>query len=267
MDRATEVEEAVELLQQLGLKEYEARCFVGLTQFDTGTAKSLSETTQVPRTRVYEAVKVLEAKGLVEIQHQNPQQFRAVDLQEATRTLSAQYQDRIDRLGDVLSSLERLDHEQPEAPVQEVWSLSGTNAVEQRARQLIEDAEEEILLIMGEDRLLTDALLQSLEDVPPEVDLRVGTLSADVNAALRERLPNATTFLSSLESLRAEPDGADSPEIGRLLMVDGSTMLVSTVDPGSEIEQAIFGDGFGNGVVLVARRLLASGSGLTAETD
>lgn len=32
------LEEPTDLLQRLGLKEYEARCFVGLSQLDTGTA-------------------------------------------------------------------------------------------------------------------------------------------------------------------------------------------------------------------------------------
>jgi sugar-specific transcriptional regulator TrmB len=63
---------AVELLQQLGLKEYEARCFVGLTRVPSGTAKQLGEITDVPRTRVYDAVRVLEAQGLVEVQHSSP---------------------------------------------------------------------------------------------------------------------------------------------------------------------------------------------------
>ena len=52
-------EEATELLQKLGLKEYEARSFVGLSRLDAGTAKELSEITEVPRTRIYDAVKEL----------------------------------------------------------------------------------------------------------------------------------------------------------------------------------------------------------------
>lgn len=80
-------DEAVSVLQQLGLKEYEAKCFVGLTRVSTGTAKRLSEITDVPRTRVYDAIRVLEAQGLVEIQHTSPQRFRAVSVEEAMETL------------------------------------------------------------------------------------------------------------------------------------------------------------------------------------
>ena len=95
MAHSENIEQAVEVLQQLGLKEYEARCFVGLSRLNTGTAKQLSELTEVPRTRVYDAIRVLESQGLVEIQHSSPQQFRAVSLDEATETLRDQYEDRV----------------------------------------------------------------------------------------------------------------------------------------------------------------------------
>ena len=41
METSANVEEAIQVLQQLGLNEYEARCFVGLTRLNTGTAKKL----------------------------------------------------------------------------------------------------------------------------------------------------------------------------------------------------------------------------------
>ena len=40
MDADPNSEEAVEVLQQLGLKEYEAKCFVGLTRLNMSTAKN-----------------------------------------------------------------------------------------------------------------------------------------------------------------------------------------------------------------------------------
>jgi sugar-specific transcriptional regulator TrmB len=149
MDESDHLEEAVELLQQLGLKEYEARCFVGLAQLDRGTAKRLSEMTEVPRTRVYDAIRVLEAQGLVEIQHSSPQRFRAVSLDEATETLRDQYEDRIGRLRDSLESIESAD-EEDDVPVQQVWAMAGQEAIENRTEDLIEDATGEIVLIVGD---------------------------------------------------------------------------------------------------------------------
>lgn len=46
-------QQAAELLQQLGLKEYEAKCFVALTRLPSGSAKDISGIAAVPRTRVY----------------------------------------------------------------------------------------------------------------------------------------------------------------------------------------------------------------------
>jgi sugar-specific transcriptional regulator TrmB len=119
MSTSENVTEAVEVLQQLGLKEYEARCFVGLSRLSTGTAKQLSEMTDVPRTRVYDAVRILEAQGLVEIQHSSPQKFRAVSMSEATETLRGQYESRVDRLQAALDDVEMVeDHD--ESSIQQV---------------------------------------------------------------------------------------------------------------------------------------------------
>ena len=154
MDTDANVEEAIEVLQQLGLKEYEARCFVGLTRLNTGTAKKLSDLTEVPRTRVYDAIRVLEVQGLVEIQHSSPQQFRAVPLEEATETLRDQYEDRVRRLQDALEPVDIVD-EDDESSVQEVWAMDGQDAIENRAEQLIETVTDEIVLVIGDESLLT----------------------------------------------------------------------------------------------------------------
>lgn len=44
----------MEAVGSLGLKQYEAECFVALTRLSHGTAKKLSGLTDVSRTRVYD---------------------------------------------------------------------------------------------------------------------------------------------------------------------------------------------------------------------
>ncbi|RLM77810.1 TrmB family transcriptional regulator, partial [Halobellus sp. Atlit-38R] len=51
MEDVSNQDQAIELLQQLGLKEYEAKSFVALARRQRGTAKDISETSEVPRTR------------------------------------------------------------------------------------------------------------------------------------------------------------------------------------------------------------------------
>ena len=250
--------EAVELLQQLGLKEYEAKCFVGLSRLSTGTAKQLSEVTDVPRTRVYDAIRVLEAQGLVVIQHSSPQRFRAVPLEEATETLRDQYEARVDRLAAALEDAEKVDADEQEE-VQEVWVMSGTDAIANRSNTLIRDASEEVVLVVGDEALLTDELVESLNGLGGSVNLLIGTVTEDLEEQIHDAVPRATTFLSGLDWLRTAAGADEDLAIGRLLLVDRSAILVSTLVPSTREEQAVFGGGFRNGLIVIARRLLSQG--------
>lgn len=258
MSSTNAVEQAVSLLQQLGLKEYEAKCFVGLSRLSTGTAKELSEITDVPRTRVYDAIRVLESQGLVEVQHSSPQQFRAVSIQEATETLRDQYESRVDRLSQALDQTDIIEDDRTNG-VQEVWAMSGPTAIANRAQRLIEAAAEEVVLVLGDKQLLTEDLYQTLNDLADDVDLLVGAVTKPLEKAINEAVPSAETFVSGLEWLRSDAVIDDGLEVGRLLLVDRSTILVSSLEPDSGEEHAIYGSGFGNGLVVIARRILAQG--------
>ena len=155
-------EQAAGLLQQLGLKEYEAKCFVALSRMEKATAKDISEITDVPRTRVYDAIRVLEAQGLVEIQHTNPRQYRAVPLSEATETLRQQYESRMDELEESRRDIEPAEASDDDEPVHEVWSLSGAQGISSRTLQLLDEAEEEAIVVITADETLRDALIDRL---------------------------------------------------------------------------------------------------------
>ncbi|WP_136718378.1 TrmB family transcriptional regulator [Halorientalis salina] len=258
MDTPENVEDAVEVLQKLGLNEYEAQCFVGLTRLNTGTAKKLSELTDVPRTRVYDAIRVLEVWGLVEIQHSSPQQFRAVPLEEAIATLRGQYEGYVERLHDALDTVDVVE-EDDESPVQQIWAMSGQTAIENRAAQLIKKATDEIVLVIGDESLLTENLVDTLNEVDDDIDLIIGTLTEPLQEQVRAVVPDATTFVSGLEWLHGESTTENKTSIGRLLLIDRSTILVSSILPDTKKEQAIFGEGFGNGLVVIARRIMAHG--------
>jgi len=68
----------------------------------------------------------------------------------------------------------------------------------------------------------------------------------------------ATTFLSGSNWLRGEAV-EDNLAIGRLLLIDRSAILVSTITADEGEEQALFGTGSRNGLVVIARRLLSQG--------
>ncbi len=255
-------QQAVGLLQQLGLKEYEAKCFVALSRLPKGTAKQISDIADTPRTRVYDAIRVLEAKGLVEIQHTSPQQFRAVSLGEATETLRQQYENRVDQLSTMLENIEPVELDEDDSTSHEVWGLSGTNTIAARTNNLIENATSEVVLIVGSEEMLTDALVESLNDATDRgVPVLVGTVSEDIRERLQERVAEINVFVSELKWLHESEatDTNDDVSIERILLVDRNTILMSSLDPNKVEEHAVFGRGFDNGLVVLTRRLMASG--------
>ncbi|WP_435360859.1 TrmB family transcriptional regulator [Haloarchaeobius sp. DFWS5] len=197
---------AVELLQQVGLKEYESKAFVTLTGLPEGTARMISDQSGIPRPRVYDAIRVLESKGLVETQHTTPQKFRAVPIDEAISILRRQYEARFADLDDALKQVE-FEQGPMERSSEEVWSLTGTGAVTSRMLRTFEDAESEIVLLFGDDGLLTADLFESLRDaVDRDADVTIGVLDDGSRGRIEESVPGARVFASGLDWLRADDD-------------------------------------------------------------
>ncbi len=265
MDDNTNITRAIELLQQLGLKEYEAKCFVALTRLNDGTAKEVSEISEVPRTRVYDATRVLESKGLVEVQHTSPQMFRAVGIGEAVETLRTEYESRTETLRETLGGIERVSGESDEDVTHEVWALSRETAIRNRTAEVVEEAQREVVFVIGTTDHISGRLTKRLRDAGERgVSVLLGATSSPVVAELEDTFPDAEVFQSELEWLGSAADGrTGETDIGLLLLVDRQTILVSSIsDHAGEngIDQrAVFGRGFDNGLVAIARRLMATG--------
>jgi sugar-specific transcriptional regulator TrmB len=253
--------EAISLLQDLGLQEYEARCFMALNQLPNGTAKEIHEISEVPRTRVYDAIRVLESQGLVEVQHTSPQVYRAVSVTEATQTLRHKYDNRIDTLENYLESTESQDVTETEH-VQEVWSLAGHEAIESRTIDLIDEAESEIALLVVDEDILSETMFDSLQRaVDRNLSMILGGQTDAITGALGTELPNTRVFETGLDWLTGfESD--NEVAISRILLVDRETLLIGSYYPnaaGSAKEQAIFARGLENGIVVLLRRLVTAG--------
>lgn len=257
--------DAVEVLQQLGLKKYEATCFVGLSKLSGGTAKQLSEATGVPRTRAYDAIRVLEARGLVEVQRTTPQRFRAVPVPEAVEVIRDRYESRVERLRAALEDIERTRPE-VEHGVREVRTVSGREAVTDQIHELIEGATDEVVFVLWDESFATDELLTRLNGADIEGDLLVATANAALSDLVRAEVPAAETVVSRLDWLEAERRTEDEPRIGRLLIVDRTKILVSTLEGEAEAEHAIMARGTDDGLVAVVHRLLTQRPVATPET-
>jgi len=109
--------------------------------------------------------------------------------------------------------------------------MTGRDAIENRTDQLIEKATNEIVLVIGHASLLTEDLVETLNEVDDEHDLIIGTLTEPLQDQVQAAVPDATTFVSGLEWLHGEHTTEDDTAIGRLLLIDRSTILVSSIMP------------------------------------
>lgn len=66
-------------LHEMGLAEYEASTYLGLLQSGMSTAKEISDTADIPQSRVYDVLESLESKGFVTIQPGRPKKFAPIE--------------------------------------------------------------------------------------------------------------------------------------------------------------------------------------------
>jgi len=120
------------------------------------------------------------------------------------------------------------------------------------------------VLVIGDKSVLIETVTDSLRRASTQgVSVIVGAVSEDLQEIVQSELPEATVFISRLDWLNDTNKSSDQTIISRLLLIDRKSILVSTFHStrtGQEInEQAVFGHGFDNGFVTIARRLMATG--------
>lgn len=269
-------DDVVEQLQQFGLKTYEAKCFVALSRVPQATAREISEITDVPRTRVYDATSVLETRGLVTVQHTNPQVFRAVRVTEAVDTLRRTYESQLQSIHDSLDAIEPVTLDDTADVDTEVWTLSGKEAIAARTKQLLSEADTEIRLL-ADGSVLDAELSAALDEATSRgVEVTISVIGdheiADTTASAVEVVDLDAGFLSQLgfdvpAALDTEPAvGAELQPtlLSRLLLVDRQHVLLSTkTEPTAATvdEQSVIAAGETNGLVALATHLLAAGDG------
>lgn len=240
---------AIEQLEQFGLSAYAARTFVALVTLGTGTAKDVSQVSDVPRTRVYDAIDELHDRGLVDVQQSSPQEFWAI----SSETTGRKFEQEMDHRTSVLTmALDELEPVQRSEEQRGVWTVDSQAAVTDRVLDFINGADDEIVYMTVED-MLTEDILDALSAAAGRgVRINLGGVSADVQERIQDEIPGAELF----DSLWV---WSDTPA-GRLMMVDETQTLVSVLVNGEDAaptdprsETAIWGEGQTNSLVVVLK--------------
>jgi len=247
--------EAVEALSRLGLSEYEARCFVALSQLSTGTAKEVAQVADVPQSRVYDITEQLHNRGLVDIQQSDPKKYCAVSVEHALQTLQEEYNAHLDVAEANLQALEGRQSDDAG-----VWGIATRRDVRNRVVRHIRHADEALYLLVAREELLEDKLLAALaEAASNEVTLWVEGPTPATKQLIHDDIPAAAVAVTDF----SRQFGSGLPQNpGRLLMVDGETILLSAQQEGlvpNEVEESgVWGSAAGHGLVVWMHHLLES---------
>lgn len=245
---------AVEALHQLGLTEYEARCFAALTRTEHATAKEISQLCDVPRSRVYGSVERLHKRGLVDVQQSDPRKYRAVSRDEAFDKLRQDYDSTIETADAALAQLESAKTQEDKG----MWAIANADHVSDRMVALLDDAEEHVHFLVVDETTLERSVLERLAAASDRgVTVIVEVPSEEVRNRIQRTVSDALVVVSA-EFEETQKVVKKWP--GQLAMVDHQALLASGVEdstfPDDGEETAVWSHGRDHGFAAWMRELL-----------
>lgn len=245
--------DAVDALVELGLRQYEAQCFVALTQLSEGTAKEISQVADVPQSRVYDVVEQLHRLGLVDIQQSDPRKYSVVPVEVARKRLRQQYRGHLET---AVTHLEEL--EQRTTDDDGVWKVASHTDVRNRTTAAIEDATSEIYLLAADEEFVRPSLLERLAAARDRnVAVFAEVPSPSVRRDVHETVPTASVAVTDFDF---DSRGATDRSLGRLLLVDRETVVLSALTEGlvprETRETGVWASEQGHGLVVWLRFIL-----------
>ncbi|MFC4989947.1 TrmB family transcriptional regulator [Saliphagus infecundisoli] len=128
-----------ETLEDAGFTQYEAEVYLALVRNGKLSATGIAEATDVPKSRVYDVLRTLEGRDLIELYQQDRLRGRALDpgsLVERLRGRAASFEASAGDLSELW--------EEPDLGEQEVTLVTRLETVVDRAKRAIRDAENEV---------------------------------------------------------------------------------------------------------------------------
>ncbi len=139
-DAMEEYQKISETLEKLGLSQYEIRAFLALLFLGVGSAEVIAKNARIPRTSAYKVLESLEEKGFVISSKGRPKMYKP----ESLEILKKRIIDEINELFEKLEFVESIFMEKGEPQL--VYTISGKDKVMKKIAELIDMAEEEIII-------------------------------------------------------------------------------------------------------------------------
>ncbi|WP_439027855.1 TrmB family transcriptional regulator [Haloarchaeobius sp. DT45] len=247
-DQESAVARSVDILTNLGLTEYSARTYVGLLRLGTGTAREVSNISDVPRTKVYEEIERLEDRGLVDVQNGTPKRFVPLTRKATTERFRREYKRNVNTLSATLDELEVRDTADNS---EGVWFASGTEAIEDRLQLFLESANESVRFFSDPAYLSDSVLSQLLAADSRGVELTFGAIGDTIDRRLERRFESADHVHLQMGETNTQPS--------RLVLVDESVALVGTNGHDDPLnEEAIWSTDPHNALVVLVQTIFTA---------
>jgi hypothetical protein len=136
-----EKKKIIQTIENLGLSAYEAKAYVALLTESPLTGYKLSKVSGVPRSRIYETIEKLTAKGLVLSQEGDTTLLIPVRLESFLEKKEKESRQNIDFLKEVLPQLKK------PVETQGIWTISGRDRIFETVNHLISEANSHIYLV------------------------------------------------------------------------------------------------------------------------
>ncbi|MFQ5859493.1 MAG: TrmB family transcriptional regulator [Anaerolineae bacterium] len=212
-------QQAITALDKLGFSTYEARVYLALLRESPVTGYRLSKLSGVPRSRVYETLERLVAKGYAVTLQAEPAEYAPLPVRELLTRLKGQFDDTLSTLKAEIESLATAGR--PES----IWNLRGRAPILSRARAMIARAQKSAYLV---------AWAQTIREVQAELETAAGRGVRTVAISCGEiELAVGSHYRHAFEE---DVVRVDDSSIN--LVVDGAEVLVGETLPAGECQAA-----------------------------
>ncbi|GGA24051.1 TrmB family transcriptional regulator [Paenibacillus physcomitrellae] len=133
--------EMIRMLQDLNFTEYEAKAYLALLDKSPLSGYAISLNSGVPRSKIYEVLSGLVERGEIIVSHEEPALYTPLPPQELIRLKKNKMKSSLDAAAEALSR-----YTQAAANREQIWNITGSEAILSRTAEAIGRAGERVLL-------------------------------------------------------------------------------------------------------------------------
>jgi sugar-specific transcriptional regulator TrmB len=211
-------DEIIQAIESLGLSKYEAKAYFALLLESPLTGYKLSKNSGVPRSRIYETIEKLIAKGLVLTQEGDTTLLIPVDLESFLEKKERESKRNIGFLKDVLPQLKK------PAEAQGIWTITGRDQIFESINHFISQAKSHVYLVSFDiDIVFFESALVEAEKRKVSV---FGAYCGDKTFKLKNLFPHQGLPCSSCRDLSVSID-SEQALVGCTFPADDAKIAVT----------------------------------------